>query len=201
MATEKVTHHVFPGEPGSSLCAGKLNGNRSYVVEVKVAMGSYHIIDGEKVSVRYGGQEWTFARCQQFKRDCPGKAVAKECTADRVTLSTFMMDHWAKIGYLPDTEIMNEVDQVEPEVQVGGISKQNIIIPESSLTSKYHSVIVKGFKPETPLEEIIDIIVQEGLLSELKSENILKNEKTGSITVENLQPEEIFEQICHVTCC
>ena len=59
--TEKVTHHVFPGEPGSSLCAGKLNGNRSYVVEVKVAMGSYHIIDGEKVSLRYGGQEWTYA--------------------------------------------------------------------------------------------------------------------------------------------
>ena len=53
------------------------------MVELKVAMGSYHIIDGEKVSIRYGGQEWTCARCQQFKRDCPGKAVAKECTAVR----------------------------------------------------------------------------------------------------------------------
>ena len=26
----KVIHHVFPGEPGSSLLAGKLNGIRSY---------------------------------------------------------------------------------------------------------------------------------------------------------------------------
>ena len=49
---EKVIHHVFPGEPGSSLCAGKLRGNRSYVmVELKVAMGSYHIISERMVPV------------------------------------------------------------------------------------------------------------------------------------------------------
>jgi hypothetical protein len=54
--TDKVTHHVFPGEPGSSLCAGKMNGNRSYFVDLKVPMGSYHIIDREKVSVRYAGR-------------------------------------------------------------------------------------------------------------------------------------------------
>ena len=42
---EKITHHIFPGDPGSSLLAGKLNGNRSYVMELKVPMGSYHIID------------------------------------------------------------------------------------------------------------------------------------------------------------
>ena len=50
--TEKVIHHVFPGEAGSSLLAGKLNGNRSYVVELTVPMASYHI---ENVSVRYSG--------------------------------------------------------------------------------------------------------------------------------------------------
>ena len=58
-SSAKVTHHVFPGVPGSSLLAGKLNGNRSYLVELKVPMGSFHIIDGEKVSVRYRAQEWT----------------------------------------------------------------------------------------------------------------------------------------------
>ena len=84
---DKVIHHVFPGEPGSSLLAGKLNGNRSYMAELKVPMGSYHIIDGEKVSVKYAGQEWTCARCHQLKRDCPGMAVAKNCTADRMQLS------------------------------------------------------------------------------------------------------------------
>ena len=44
---EKVIHHVFPGTPGSTLCAGKLNGNRSFVMELKTQMGSFHIIDGE----------------------------------------------------------------------------------------------------------------------------------------------------------
>ena len=87
--SERVIHHVFPGDPGSTLLAGKLNGNRSYVVELKVAMGSYHIIDGEKVSVRYNGQEWTCARCHKFKSACPGAAVAKNCTAECCCLPTW----------------------------------------------------------------------------------------------------------------
>ena len=33
--TAKIVHHVFPGEPGSSILAGKLNGNRSYLVDLK----------------------------------------------------------------------------------------------------------------------------------------------------------------------
>ena len=118
----KVIHHVFPGDPGTSLLAGKLNGNRSYLVELKMPMGSFHIIDGEKVSVRYGGQEWTCARCHQLKRDCPGAAVAKECTADRVLLSTFIEEHWKKIGYVPDAGAgaLNDVDEEQDmEVQVG----------------------------------------------------------------------------------
>jgi hypothetical protein len=41
---DKVIHHVFPGEVGSSLLAGKLNGDRSYMVEITQAMGSFHIL-------------------------------------------------------------------------------------------------------------------------------------------------------------
>jgi hypothetical protein len=123
---DKIIHHVFPGEPGSSLLAGKLNGNRSYMVDLKVPMGSYHIIDGEKVSVRYSGQEWTCARCHQFKRDCPGSAVARECTADRILLSAHMAQHWQKIGYSPETNDLNGVDDAqELDIQVGGKSKEN----------------------------------------------------------------------------
>ena len=128
--------------------------------------------------------------CQQFKRNCPGKAVAKECTADRVLLSSYMVKHWAKIGYIPDTEIMNEVDQEEPEVQVGGKTKDQILIPESSFTSKYRSVIVKGFRAETPSKDIMEIIKLEGVVPGLCEEDILKNEKSGNFTVENLKPEE-----------
>ena len=186
---DKVTHHVFPGEPGSSLLAGKLNGNRSYVVDLKVPMGSYHIIDGEKVSVRYAGQEWTCARCHQYKKDCPGAAVARDCTASRILLSAHMAEHWARIGYKPETDALNEVDQTaEPEVQVGGRDKNKLIITESSLTSKYKAVIIKGFRTDTPLEDILEILLGQGLPTGYSKEGITRNDKTGHLSVENLNP-------------
>ena len=76
--TDKVIHHVYPGVSRSSLCAGKLNGNRTYMVEVTKPMGSYHIIDGEKVIVRYRGQAKTCAKCHKTESICPGKAMAKD---------------------------------------------------------------------------------------------------------------------------
>ena len=74
---DRVIHHVFPGEAGSTLLAGKLNGNRSYMVEILKPMGSFHIIDGEKVSVKYRGQLRTCARCHKSERDCSGKGLAR----------------------------------------------------------------------------------------------------------------------------
>ena len=90
---DRVIHHVFTGEPGSSLLADKLNGNRSYMVEITKPMGSYHIIDGEKVSVRYRGQTRTCARCHRTERECNGKGVTSDCQEDRVLLSTHMGKH------------------------------------------------------------------------------------------------------------
>ena len=71
--SDQVVHHVYPGRSGSSLLACKLNGNRSCMVEITKHMGSFHIIDGEKVSVRYRGQIKSYARCHQQKTVCPGK--------------------------------------------------------------------------------------------------------------------------------
>ena len=187
----KVIHHVFPGDPGSGLLVGKLNGNRSYVVELKMPMGSYHIIDGEKVSVRYSGQEWSCARCHQYKKECPGAAVAKDCTAERVMLSTHMKEHWEKIGYRPEVSALNDVDKdIELEVQFGRKEIETNPVPESILSSKYHSVIVKGFRLDTPMEKILEILTQHGLPEAYNTESLVRNENTGSITVDNLEPKE-----------
>ena len=188
---DKVIHHVFPGQPGSSLLAGKLNGNRSYVMEeLKVPLGSYHIIDGEKVSVRYSGQEWTCARCHQAKSNCPGAAVARDCTAERILLSSHMVDHWQRIGYKPDTDTMNAVDEsVELEVQVGGLDRKTINVPESTNKMKYNSVIVGGFRLETDLASIKEVLNVNGLPVDHLDEDITRNSKTGSLTVNNLKPE------------
>ena len=108
-------------------------------------MGSYHIIAGQKVSVRYRGQDKTCARCHKTESNCPGKAVAKDCTSDRVLLSNHMKEHWEQVGYKPDTQDLNDVDILE--VQIG--RKQPEIPVEDSLrpdhTSKYTSVLISGF--------------------------------------------------------
>ena len=115
--TDKVVHHVYPGLPGSSILAGKLNGDRSYMVEVMKPMGSFHIIEGQKVFIRYRGQLKSCARCHKIMLDCPGKGVAKDCTGDRVLLSAHMEQHWQDVGFVPDTGLINEVDE-EPVVGV-----------------------------------------------------------------------------------
>ena len=63
---DPVVYGVYPGAPGSTMLAGKHNGNRSYMVEVKRNLGNYHIIDGEKVTVRYRGQNKTCGRQGQI---------------------------------------------------------------------------------------------------------------------------------------
>ena len=160
--------------------------------KLNVPLGSYHIIDGEKVSGRYSGQEWTCARCHQLKSSCPGAAVARDCTADRALLSSHMVDHWARIGYKPDTDTMNDVDEaVELGIQVGGSKNKNDDdFPESTLISKYNSVIVGGFKLETALDTIKEVLIENGLPKDHLDEDITRNTKTGSLTVNNLTPEQ-----------
>ena len=109
-----------------------------------------------------------------------------------------MQEHWEKIGYKPETDSLNEVDEViELEVQVGrkDKEKETNLIPESTFTSKYTSVIVKGFRNDTSIESILEILSQHGLPGGFKKESLVQNGQTGSITLENLKPEECLDLI------
>ena len=135
---DKVIHHVFPGETGSSLLAGKLNGNRSYMVEITKPMGSYHIIDGEKVSVKFRGQQRTCARCHQPESDCSGKAIARDCQEDRVLLSAYMEEHWKQVGFSPDTRTTNGDDvDLDVDVQIGRDNFKDVVKSGPDLTQRY----------------------------------------------------------------
>ena len=170
---------MYPGAPGSTLCAGKLNGNRTYMVEVTKPMGSFHIIDGEKVSVRYRGQDKTCARCHKTESICPGKAMAKDCTSDRMLLSAHMEEHWVKVGYRPDTQSLNEVDDLD--VQIG--RKEPEPAPPDSLrpdhSEKYTSVLINGFPKTAEEKDIYDILLEGGLPAEYVIETVKKNDKNG----------------------
>ena len=81
-------------------------------------------------------------------------------------------------------------EPLDLEVQLGGSVKRDTYVPESNLTSKYNSVIVGGFKVETALDTIKEVLIENGLPKDHLDEDITRNEKTGSLTVSNLKPEQ-----------
>ena len=192
--SDQVIHHVYPGKAGSSLLAGKLNGNRSYMVEVTKHMGSFHIIDGEKVSIRYRGQIRSCARCHRPETQCPGKGVARECSSERILLSTHMQDHWKDIGYKPDNSDLNEVDEGldvrDISVQIG--SKNNSM-EGPDLTMRYNSLIINGFLPGTDLHMVHDVLLAHGLPPDKAVTDLLRKEKAGKVTIENLASSTCVE--------
>ena len=70
VTSNKVVHGVFSEGP----LQGIRNGDRSYKMEIRPGtnIGSYHAIDGQKVTVRYPGQQQTCGRCHQTPRVCKG---------------------------------------------------------------------------------------------------------------------------------
>ena len=194
--TDKVIHHVIPGVSGTSLCAGKLNGTRTYMVEVTKPMGSYHIVDGEKVSVRYRGQAKTCAKCHKTESFCPGKAMAKDCTLDRVLLSTHMEEHWAKVDYKPDTQELNEVDELD--VQVGRMEPEPVVSLRPDHSQKYSSVVINGFSKIADEEDIYKILIEGGLPTEYEIGDIKKNDKNGQIVIDNLEASICMNLTKHI---
>ena len=86
------------------------NGDRSFKIEIKpgVNIGSFHVIDGQKVSLRYSGQQQTCGRCHETPRKCKGGGIAKKCELQggvRVDFIDYILDLWKSIGYSPSVEI------------------------------------------------------------------------------------------------
>ena len=74
--SDRVIHHVWLADSG--MLAGHPTGERTYMVEITRPMGSYHIIDGEKVVIRYRNQDKTCAGCHRSghqDNNCPGPRV------------------------------------------------------------------------------------------------------------------------------
>ena len=161
-------------------------------------MGSYHIIDGEKVSVKYRGQDRTCARCHKTESVCPGKAIARDCNSARVLLSAHMEEHWDKVGYKPDTNNLNEVDELD--IQVG--MKPPEAAPEDSLrpdhSEKYTSVLINGFPKTAEEKDIIDILLEGGLPTDYKIENFKKNDKNGQLIIDTLDPAVCISITNHI---
>ena len=188
-AKSPVKYGLYPGLPGSSLLAGKRNGNRTYPMIVKRNIGSSHVIDGEKVSIRYPGQRKTCNNCHQDARSCPGKGLAKDCSLEKVLLSDFMLSYWKTINFQPDTKEMNlddtafDEDAIEPLKidQVDDKAKKAVIGSEKM--GRYGGVVIKGFRKETELEKVINILKDAGMPPDYGKEDLQIKEKAGLNTI------------------
>ena len=199
-----VIYSVYPGTPGSSLLAGKRNGNRIYTMEVRKNIGNVHIIDGERVSIRYNGQRRTCNRCHEESVKCPGKALAKNCTAPRIPLSEYMLRYWQSINFSPDnTDFGDDVEESEKElgenvVTADKTSKTYPKIPkESEFSCKYGGVVIKGLKKDAQIDVILEVFKKAGLPKSFSAEDLKLVEKGNnlSIFIYNLQPKRCIKLV------
>lgn len=107
--TKKVVYGVFNEGP----LKGFRNGDRSFKMEIKpsVNIGTYHVLDGQKVNVRYPGQLQTCARCHQTARTCKGRGMARVCDEEqgvKVEFTDYIKNLWIEIGYSPANVEMSE---------------------------------------------------------------------------------------------
>ena len=63
------------------------------------------------------------------------------------------------------------------------------VIDNKRLCEKYRSVILKGFLPNTAVEEILKQIPTDGIPSDYSPDSVLRNEKTGVLTLLNLSSD------------
>ena len=109
--TNRVVYGVFSDCP----LQGIRNGDRSYKMEIKPGnnLGSFHAIDGKKVTIRYPGQQQTCARCHQTPQTCKGKGVARKCEAEgglKMEFSDYILSLWKIFGYSPDTLELGDLE-------------------------------------------------------------------------------------------
>ena len=142
------------------------------------------------MSVKYRGQVKTCARCHKTERDCPGKAVARDCQETRVLLSTHMHEHWQSIGFVPDqdTESSDDIDEVD--IHVGKNNRSYSTVKEGpDLSHRYKSLLISGLhQSELDLNQIYEILLKNGLPNSIKSSEITINEKSHKVTVNGLEP-------------
>ena len=155
---------------------GFRNGDRSFKVEINPGtnLGSYHAIDGHKVTMRYPGQQQTCARCHKTPQYCRGRGVARRCEAEgglKVEFTDYILDLWSKIGYSPTN------------IGVTGLDPEGVKVTEhegSSFTpvktvpvdeEKFTGVSIRQFPKETDHGDIMDLLAGCGLPEEKKNKS------------------------------
>ena len=168
--TNKVIYGVFSEGP----LKGMRNGDRSYKVELPAGsiIGSYHILDGQRVLLKYPGQQQTCARCLRSAQFCKGKGVARKCEAEggeKANFNEHILNLWKQIGYSPTAESGHERENSENldivDKQEGG---EFTPIKVTSDTSKFTGVVIKNIPADVDHGEVVEFLIKSGVPSAQK---------------------------------
>ena len=188
--SSKVIYSVYTEGP----LKGLRNGDRNYKMEIKsgTLLGSYHVLDGQKVSLRYPGQQQTCARCLEPANKCRGNGVARKCEAIggvKVDFSEYILKLWDTIGYspsvVPSHDLDAEHDRDLVDQQDGGIFTP---VKAEVDSNKFTGVSIRGIPKGTDEGEVIELLVKSGL-NAANTENVTFS-SNGSVTVRELANEE-----------
>jgi hypothetical protein len=168
------------------------NGDRSYKQEIKPGenIGSYNVLDSQKVSLGYAGQQQTCGHCHETPKNCKGRGIAKKCRAKggaRVEFTDYILDLWKKIGYSPQNvdiaDDMNENIEPETENQVAAFTQ----VKANITTEVYAGVNIRQCPKEYDQGEVLEFLCRNGLPESNKDEIVYK--PNGTVTVKKLDDQ------------
>ena len=165
------------------------NGDRMYKLELRQNsyLGTYHVIDGQRIIARYPGQQPTCARCFGSIQTCPGKGIARVCEQEggsKRDFNDYILQLWDLIGYVP-----SEVDLSAETVDDVDISNHEQFTPAKSQvlvcdSSKYAGVRISSFPKSTDNGQIVEFLVNSGLPETYKDDISIKS--NGTVMIESL---------------
>ena len=201
-----VNQSVIYSKVETGAWKGKYNGERKYQVDFSKAtnnMGTYHLIDGNKVRVYYRGNKKSCGRCHRTATDCPGDAIAKDCGANgggRVMLSEHMKALWTKVGFVPTTfelenDDKNEDDGQQDSVIIDSKFPSNINRPEPTNRDIefYNGITVKNIPNTVADKEIRTFLINHGVPHDHPNDmvRINKRDKNTFVVIDGVSPEQV----------
>ena len=198
---EVVSKKVVYGLYGEGPLKGFKNGDRAFKMEIKpgVNIGTYHVLDGQKVTLKYPGQLQTCARCHQTAKSCLGRGMAKRCEeakGEKVEFGDYIRNLWNQIGYSPrNGATPTEVDSQETDEgytqQEGGKFTPKKASTDNS--DKFAGVSIKYFPKEVDHSQIVDLLVESGLPTNNMQDIDIKT--NGSVSIRSLENEACLAMI------
>ena len=184
ITSTKVVKPVF----GEGPLKGLGNGDRMYKLELSNNryLGTYHIIDGQRVTVKYRGQPPTCARCFCSPQKCPGNGLAKRCEQAgglKKDFNDYILNLWDEIGYVPSqVELDPEINEIHDTQESANFTPNKSVSQQDS--SKFNGVRVSSFPKDADNGQIVEFLVNSGLPEERKDDISIK--RNGAVIIDNL---------------